>query len=58
MKDADTNEPMRKYPPGSRLLLYELLLDILYKQNLISKGTFTKGVQHVESAVERSVKGQ
>ena len=58
MKDADTNEPMRKYPPGSRLLLYKLLLDVLYKQNLISKGTFTKGVQHVERVVQHSVEGQ
>lgn len=58
MKSANTNEPKGTYPLGSRLLLYELLLDVLYKQNLISKGTFTKGVQHVERAVEHSVKGQ
>ena len=58
MKIANTNEPKVAYPTGSRLLIYELLLEVLYKQNMISKGTFDKSIQHVECAVERCVKGQ
>ena len=58
MKIANTNEPKVSYPSGSRLLIYELLLEVLYKQDLISKGTLDKGVQHVENAVERCIKGQ
>lgn len=56
MKIANTDEPKVAYPVGSRLFIYERLLSILFQQNLISKGTFTKSVQHVERAVERSMK--
>jgi hypothetical protein len=58
MKIANTNEPKVAYPSGSRLSIYELLLDVLYQKNLISKGTLDKSVQHVENAVERCIKGQ
>lgn len=56
MKLANTDEPRIKYPSGSRLFIYERLLNILYHQNLISKGTFNNSVKHVERAVEQSTK--
>lgn len=58
MESANTKESKAAYPKGSRLLIYKLLLDVLYQQNLISKGTFNKSVQHVERAVESRLKGQ
>ena len=58
MEIANTKEPKMAYPKGSRLLIYKLLLDVLYQQNLISKGTVTKATQHVERAVQRSVEEQ
>ena len=58
MKIANTNEPKVSYPSGSRLLIYGLLLEVLYKQELISKGTFDKSQQHVKNVVERCIKGQ
>lgn len=58
MEIANTKEPKESYPHGSRLLIYKLLLEVLYQQNLISKSTFTRGVQHVENAVRRSLEGQ
>lgn len=58
MKTTNAKEPKVSYPSGSRLSVYELLLEALYRQNLISKATYDKSVQHVENAVERCIKGQ
>ena len=58
MKKANTNEPQVSYPAGSRLFIYERLLAILYQQNMISKGTFDKSVQHVERATEQAKKSR
>jgi len=58
MENANTKESEVVYPQGSRLLIYKLLLDVLYQQDFISKGTVTKATQHVERAVQRRVEGQ
>ena len=58
MKTTNAKEPKVSYPSGSRLSVYKLLLEALYKQNLLNKSTYDKSLQHVDNAVERCIKGQ
>lgn len=44
------------YPAGSRLYIYERLLDILYQQNKISEGTYKKSTEHVERVIDKKTK--
>ncbi len=41
------------YPAGSRLYVYERLLDILYRQNKISRKTYQDSTKHVEKVIEK-----
>lgn len=44
------------YPAGSRLLVYERLLDVLYQQNKISKETYKRSIEHVDRVIDKKTK--
>lgn len=52
--EQEKDEAVRiSYPVGSRLYVYERLLDILYQQNKISQKTYQNSTKHVENVIKK-----
>lgn len=55
--EQEKDEAVRiSYPVGSRLYVYERLLDILYQQNKISQKTYQNSTKHVENVIKKKRK--